>query len=161
MTTREIVAPPRRWQIIRGAAGAYKVVYYSSGTAARNGAKRWANADGELVLVMQWARDNVQDELNQGWALVDTVNPDGAIVEMDLDIENRYEDGTMIPTQCRNVVVVAPPPESDAQAYDEWAYTHIFNRTGTGRTKGNSFYDVTITKCSDPRLVGRTFEWGY
>lgn len=153
--------PTLRWHIIRGVVGEYQVHSYRSEAACLRGAKKWANTDGEHVLVEHWSREHPQDELNQGWALVNTVAPDGPVVDLDIDIENRYADGTMVPTQRRSIVVVAPPPESDAQAYEDWAEKYIYPHTGTGRTEGDAWYDVTITRCSDPDLVGRTFAWGY
>lgn len=84
----------------------------------------------------------------------------GRTVSVTLDIVNTYEGGEEVRTE---VVadVPAPPPESDHDAYEAWAYEHIYAHTGTGRTEGDAWYDVVITWSSDPALIGRTFEWGY
>jgi hypothetical protein len=42
-----------------------------------------------------------------------------------------------------------------------WGREHIYQFTGTGRTDGDSWYDVTITASSRPELIGRTFQFGY
>lgn len=81
-------------------------------------------------------------------------------VELRLHIENRYEDGSMVVTH-RTVHVPPPPPESDVDDYDEWAWEFVHVATGTGRTTGEAWYDVTITAASDPRLAGRLFAFGY
>ena len=81
-------------------------------------------------------------------------------ITISLAIENRYDDGTMIPTQVAGAVVPAPPT-GDEDALQAWAYEHIHPLTGTGRTHGDSWYDVTVTACSDPSLIGETYEFGY
>ncbi|RNH99664.1 hypothetical protein EEZ25_21980 [Micromonospora aurantiaca] len=83
------------------------------------------------------------------------------LISISLAIENRYEGGDMIPTTVTGALIPAPPARGDADAQDAWEYEHIFSFTGTGRTSGNSWYDVTVTACSDPSLIGKTYEFGY
>lgn len=83
------------------------------------------------------------------------------LITISLAIENRYEDGDMIPTQVTDALIPAPPAAEDTDAQDAWEYEHIFSFTGTGRTTGDSWYDVTVTACSDPTLIGKTYEFGY
>jgi hypothetical protein len=82
-------------------------------------------------------------------------------ITISLAIENRYEDGDMIPTTVTDALIPAPPADGDADAQDTWEQEHIASFTGTGRTTGDSWYDVTVTACSDPSLIGKTYEFGY
>jgi hypothetical protein len=84
-----------------------------------------------------------------------------ATVTVNLEIENTYEDGDTVITTVTDAVIPAPPADEDSDEYHEWGQEHIFQFTGTGRTDGDSFYDVTITASSRPELIGRTFEFGY
>lgn len=84
-----------------------------------------------------------------------------ANVTVSLAIENTYEDGDTVNTTVTDVVIPEPPTDEESDEYADWSREHIFQFTGTGRTKGDSFYDVEITKSSAPELVGRTFEFGY
>ena len=83
------------------------------------------------------------------------------LITISLAIENRYEDGDLIRTTVTDALIPAPPDDGDADAQDAWEYEHIYSFTGTGRTTGDSWYDVTVTACSDPSLIGRTYEFGY
>lgn len=52
----------------------------------------------------------------------------------------------------------APVPVGDI---DDWAYDHIYSRSGDGRSHGESGYFAKITECPErPDLVDREFEWG-
>ena len=82
-------------------------------------------------------------------------------ITISLVIENRYAGGLMVPTGVPDAVIPAPPVDGDGDAWDAWLYEHIFSFTGTGRTRGDSWYDVTVTACSDPMLIGKTFAFGY
>lgn len=82
-------------------------------------------------------------------------------ITISLAIENTYEDGDEIHTEVTDAVIPAPPADGGEDAMHEWEYAHIFSFTGTGRESGDSWYDVTVTACSDPSLIGRTFEFGY
>lgn len=44
--------------------------------------------------------------------------------------------------------------------HEAWAEDHLFPYTGTGRESGDASYFVEVLNPSDPRLEGRTFEWG-
>ena len=83
------------------------------------------------------------------------------LITVSLAIENTYEDGDMIATEVTDALIPAPPAAEDADAQDAWEQEHIFSFTGTGRTTGDAWYDVTVTACSDPALIGRTYEFGY
>lgn len=82
-------------------------------------------------------------------------------IVISLAIENRYPGGLMIPTEVVDAVIPAPPAEDDAAAMDAWEYDYIFSCTGTGRTDGDSWYDVMVTACSNPALVGKMYAFGY
>lgn len=80
-------------------------------------------------------------------------------VTVTLHIENHYEFyATVVTTP--TITIPCPPDQADEQAYDDWAYAHIFSATGTGRCDGDSWYFVTITASTAPGLIGRTFEFG-
>lgn len=82
-------------------------------------------------------------------------------VKISLEIENHYELHGQIDTTVTDKVIPAPPTtDRDADEWDNWAYDHIFQFTGTGREDGNSSYFVTVTACSDPALIGEEFEFG-
>jgi len=88
---------------------------------------------------------------------------DRRVVSIGLRIENRYPaigDEPIVTTVER---VQVPPPPTDETALHEWEQTHILPHTGTGRTKGDSFYDVEVTASSHPDIipVGTTYEFGY
>jgi hypothetical protein len=84
-----------------------------------------------------------------------------ALITISMKIENRYGDGTVIPTSVADAVIPAPPDGADADALNDWAHTYLFSFTGTGRETGDSWYDVTVTASSDPTMVGTTYEFGY
>lgn len=85
-----------------------------------------------------------------------------ATITISLEIENTYDDGYEVTTYAKDEVIPAPPTlDEDSVDYADWAQTEIFPFTGTGKTEGDSWYDVTVLACSDERLVGRTFEFGY
>lgn len=85
------------------------------------------------------------------------------VVVVSLRIENTYEDGDEVITTPTDVAVPAPPHAGDEDAYNDWANDYIMELCGTGRTKGDSWYDVEVTATSAPELlaVGTTFEFGY
>lgn len=83
-------------------------------------------------------------------------------IRVSLHVENNYELYADVTTTFTDVTMPAPPADRDGETYSEWAYTNIYEPyTGVGNTEGDSWYDVEITACSDPSLVGETFEWGY
>lgn len=47
--------------------------------------------------------------------------------------------------------------------WGEWDQDHIMPLTGTGRTDGDSWYDVTVTSSDRPDIlpIGQTFDFGY
>jgi hypothetical protein len=82
-------------------------------------------------------------------------------ITVSLQIENKYELHEDVTTTVTDEVIPAPPADRKSQAFEDWAYKHIYAFTGVGHEDGDSWYDVVITACSDPTLVGLTFEWGY
>ena len=91
-----------------------------------------------------------------------TSRVDAGLITVSLTIENTYDDGDEITTHVTDAVIPAPPSANDiGNALDEWSWMYLFPLTGTGRHSGDSWYDVTITACSDPALVGQTCEFGY
>ena len=82
-------------------------------------------------------------------------------ITISLSIINTYERYPTVVTTVQEAVVPAPPDPADTDAYHDWTYEHIYCHTGTGRIDGDSWYDVTVTACSDPRLIGAEFAFGY
>jgi len=90
--------------------------------------------------------------------------PAGAppVIVIWLDIVNLYGDDDVINTSVADKAIPAPPTmDEDSADYSKWANEHIRQFVGTGRTRGDSWHDVTVTACTDPAMVGRTFEFGY
>ena len=88
------------------------------------------------------------------------VGPTDAKITVSLEIENSYE---LYEDETTHVVdrEVNAPSDYSEETLDSWAYDVLFDFTGVGHTDGNSWYDVTITACSDPQLVGKQFDFGY
>lgn len=91
------------------------------------------------------------------------LTPPPEIWHMTIKIENVYPDGTV--EFEKDIEVPRPPEDPDERAESsddgDWAYDHLYPHTGTGRTKGDAGYFVTIIKCEeDESLVGEEFEWG-
>ena len=157
-----LTAPTRRYRITRGENANYKSADYKTAENRAKAAQKWAAHDNALVLCFLWDESHPQDSLNRGWALDKVVHPR---LTVSLRIENRYEGGSMVVTEANDVRMPRPPQNRGQADYDEqysdWAYEHIFCHTGTGRTSGDSWYDVEITACTDPALIGREFSFGY
>lgn len=81
-------------------------------------------------------------------------------VTVSLEIKNHYADGTHITTVVKGRIVEQPWDLDDEDELADWAMQELFEFTGTGRTEGDSAYDITITASNDHRLVGKTFEIG-
>ena len=87
---------------------------------------------------------------------------EGRHISISLHVVNSYELYDTVERTVTGARIPAPPGPEGSAAYEQWAYENIYERfTGTGRTRGDSFYDVTVTDCSDSYLIGRTFDWGY
>jgi hypothetical protein len=93
-------------------------------------------------------------------------------ITISLSIENTYQtarmslDSATVRSTVTDEVVPAPPPEADGDAWEAWVDEEIRGRTGGDRPAGlpgelDSWHNVTVTACSDPDLVGRTFDFGY
>ncbi|TQS42835.1 hypothetical protein [Cryptosporangium phraense] len=83
-------------------------------------------------------------------------------IRLSLHVENAYELYPDAECDFTDVMIPAPPAQRCGEGWDEWAYTNVFVPfTGVGHTDGDSWYDVAITACTDPTLVGQTFDWGY
>ncbi|PUB32515.1 hypothetical protein C8K30_1011041 [Promicromonospora sp. AC04] len=80
-------------------------------------------------------------------------------ITVDLTIDNFYPDET-IQTFVLSAVVAAPPQSLAEDDLQDWAADELFAFTGTGRTTGDSSYDVTVTGSSEAALLGRCFEFG-
>ncbi|MEU0344217.1 hypothetical protein ABZ092_36060 [Streptomyces bobili] len=74
-----------------------------------------------------------------------------------LHITNGYEDGSEVIT----TPVVEVPIPAELDELSDWADDHIFPHTGTGRSDGDSWYEVKVTESTAPELLGRTFEFGF
>lgn len=85
----------------------------------------------------------------------------GADFTISLEIENAYELYEDETTHVNDLVLPAPPDDRESPEFEQWAEEHIQPLTGVGHTDGNSWYDVTVTACSDESLVGHNFDWGY
>lgn len=83
-------------------------------------------------------------------------------ITISLSVKNSYEGGRTEVRQFDDQVIPAPPTkEQDYQEYTDWVDEQIINRyTGTGEEAGDAWYDVTVTACSDPRLVGLFLTFG-
>ncbi|MFD2024125.1 MULTISPECIES: hypothetical protein [Promicromonospora] len=79
-------------------------------------------------------------------------------ITVDLTIDNFYP-GETVQTFVLSAVVGAPESFVEDELQD-WATDELFEFTGTGRTHGDSSYDVTITGSSEAALLGRSFEFG-
>jgi hypothetical protein len=77
-----------------------------------------------------------------------------------LTIVNAYEGGSEIVT-IPVIEVPLPLPAEDTDERTDWEYEHIFPHTGTGRSEGDSWYDVVVAESTAPELLGLTFEFGY
>lgn len=125
-------------------------------------ARAQAARTGERIITEFWDESHPQDSLNQGWACDGFADPPGELIRLSLRIDNRYEVKERVTTTEYNLWMSAPPDEtSEPEAFEEWVREHIFNRTGTGEERGNSWYDVEVIDSSRPDWVGRTFEFGY
>lgn len=82
-------------------------------------------------------------------------------IALGLAIENHYEDGDEVDTTA-NILIPAPPEDTDSDAYQDWEYDYIFPATGTGKTEGDSSYfvEVVTSDCPDVIAVGREYEFG-
>ncbi|MFG2923907.1 hypothetical protein ACGFYA_20680 [Streptomyces sp. NPDC048305] len=76
-----------------------------------------------------------------------------------LTITNGYEDGSEVVTT--PVVEIPLPIPEELNELVDWENDHIFPHTGTGKSQGDSWYEVEITKSTAPELLGRTFEFGF
>lgn len=88
---------------------------------------------------------------------------DDAVMVLSLSIENSYELFEDVTTSVVNAVVALPPAEADADAFGDWIQEALMSLTGVGHTRGDSWYDVTVTASSRPDLIAvdRVFTWGY
>lgn len=108
-----------------------------------------------------WQADGIvhtgDDEIH---VAITDVTPENAIT-ISLAIENRYPGDIMIPTQVTDAVIPAPPRDDDP-ALSGWEYDHIRCFVGlSDRVNGDSWHDVTVTACSDPTLIGQSYDFGY
>jgi hypothetical protein len=78
-------------------------------------------------------------------------------VVVDLKIENGYELYNDVTSYVWHAVVPAPPADRDSVAYQEWESEYLFDLTGTGRLRGDSWRSGVITWSSDPALTGLEF----
>lgn len=87
---------------------------------------------------------------------------DEPTITLSMTVEHEYELYGPVTAYVVDAVVPAPPADEDSDEYDEWRQAYIIDAfTGVGRPDGDSWYDLTVTACSDPELVGHTFDWGY
>lgn len=78
-------------------------------------------------------------------------------ITVSLSIANIYPDEIITTTADETV----PAPEAfDDETLEEWAADELLEFTGTGRTEGDSSYEITIVASTEAQLVGRTFEFG-
>ncbi|GAB3216313.1 hypothetical protein GCM10027586_08210 [Kineococcus gypseus] len=83
-----------------------------------------------------------------------------ADVIISVRIENVYEDGTEIETTVTDSSLPAPM-STGSEELELWAEEYLRPLTGTGRVSGDACYDVHVTACSLPALVGQHFAYGY
>lgn len=85
--------------------------------------------------------------------------PDVDLIDVTMEIENVYEDGTEITT---HVTTQVPRPEASdyKDGLGDWADENLFDHTGADYPEGgDAGYFVNITASSDPRLVGQKVEF--
>lgn len=92
---------------------------------------------------------------------VEPVRPANPTVTISLTIENTYELYPDVFSYVADAVVTAPADGADEAAIDDWGREVLEPFTGVGNEQGDSWYDATITACSNPALIGLTFSWGY
>ncbi len=85
----------------------------------------------------------------------------GDRLTVSLTIENGYELYDDVTTRVVDALITPPPADVDSDEYQDWEQTQIIRWTGVGHTTGDSWYDVTVTACSDPALIGKAFSFGY
>jgi hypothetical protein len=88
-------------------------------------------------------------------------NPTTVLIKV--EVVNSYELFDEV-TVIREEWVPAPPADEESPEYEAWEYQWIFDLlTGTGRSEGESWYDVTVLESSRPDLiaVGAEFVFGY
>jgi hypothetical protein len=92
------------------------------------------------------------------------------VIKLKARVENYYiGTGDEIITYPEAELPEPPIPLTPGASYfsgdatDAWLQEHLFGMTGTGRTKGDATYDLTVTESSRPDLVpvGYTYAWGY
>ena len=127
-------------------------------------ARDLARTTGRTVYTSRWQPTPQSLHLDKGWVPEAHIVPgldDGDYITISVVVENSYELYADVTTTFEHVRIPAPPDEDDETAFDDWQYAHIHALTGVGHTDGDSWYDVTVTACSDPSLVGREFTFGY
>lgn len=85
----------------------------------------------------------------------------GNRLTISLTIENGYELYEDVTTRVIDALILRPPADVDSDAYQDWVQEQIIRWTGVGNEDGDSWYDVTVTACSDPDLIGKEFSAGY
>ncbi len=82
------------------------------------------------------------------------------MIEISVSVRNSYDSGTTVLTEFHDQLIPGPPTDPDE--FEEWVYEEVICRfTGTENTDfGDASYDVTVTACSDPALIGRVFDFG-
>lgn len=83
-------------------------------------------------------------------------------ITISLTVKNSYEGGRTVVKEFVNQEIPAPPGvDQDYDEYTAWVDEEIINRfTGTGLEEGDAWYDVRVTACSEPRLVGLFLTFG-
>jgi hypothetical protein len=136
------------------------IAIVSSGANVREGC--FASAEGAQAFIDEVIALGDPAGVRAGRYQLQNVDlPDSiATVTISLDIENTYALYPDVRTRVLDAVIPAPP-QPGTFAYNEWAQNHIVPWVGIGNLKGDSWYDVTVTACSNPRLIGTTFDFGY
>lgn len=86
-------------------------------------------------------------------------------ITVSLTVENTYVDGYEQTNYQTDIDVEAPAEtdfvENDEHDLNDWANEVLepFTGTNTGRENVDAGYEIEITASSDPRLVGKRFEW--
>lgn len=106
-----------------------------------------------------------QESLERQRLFATQLVPDVPQVTVSMTVENTYADGFEQTNYATDVVVEAPAEtdfvENDAHDLTDWADEVLqpFTGTDTGRENVDAGYEILITASSDPRLVGKRFEW--
>lgn len=87
--------------------------------------------------------------------------PADPTITISLTIENTYELYPDVISHVADAVLSSPADDADDAAIEDWGREAFEPFLGVGNERGDSWYDATVTACSNPAMIGLTFSWGY